>query len=451
MKTAKNGAEKMSMNNKYKKKIGIFGLGISGVSSFEFLRESAREIICWDDSDTNRNKFDQKFLLPISDPKWQQLDMIVISPGIPKSHAVFLLATRHNILISSDIQIFLETNYDSEIIVITGTNGKSTTTALIGHILMENAQDYHIGGNIGLPVLSLPKHAKGYVLELSSFQLDLLESINSTIAVLLNITPDHIDRHGSYSEYRKIKAKILMSDGLKVIGTDSIASKELYDKLKNANEPRIIPVSKQSEATGISCSSKNLIDNFFDQESYSMPQLDNLIGVHNYENIAAAFAVCRALGISGKTIVKNLKNFKGLTHRMQFIGSHGHLYFYNDSKATNTSSAAGSLSALENIFWLAGGIFKEKSLLSIEKSIKNIKKAYLFGKSRLLFAEYLKGKVEYVICNTMEEAFNMAVNDASLEKLKANILLAPACTSLDQFKNFEDRGNNFINLYNAKF
>ena len=136
---------------------------------------------------------------------------------------------------------------------------------------------------------------------------------------------------------------------------------------------------------------------------------------------------------------------------MQFIGSNGHLYFYNDSKATNTSSAAGSLSALGNIFWLAGGIFKEKSLLPIEKSIKNIRKAYLFGKSRLLFAEYLKGKVEYVICNTMEEAFNMAVNDASLEKVKANILLAPACTSLDQFKNFEDRGNNFINLYNAKF
>lgn len=439
------------MRNKKGKKIGIFGLGISGISSFEFLKESAKEIICWDDSDTNRNKFDQQFLLPISDTKWQQLDMIVISPGIPKSHAVFLLATRHNILISSDIQIFLETNYDSEIIVITGTNGKSTTTALIGHILMENAQDYHIGGNIGLPVLSLPKHAKGYVLELSSFQLDLLEPINSTIAVLLNITPDHIDRHGSYSEYRKTKAKILMSDGLKIIGTGSTASKELYDKLKNANEPKLIPISIQPEATGISCSSKNLIDNFFDQKSYSMPQLDNLIGVHNCENIAAAFAVCRALGISGKTIVKNLKNFKGLAHRMQFIGSNGYLYFYNDSKATNTSSAAGSLSALRNIFWLAGGIFKEKSLLPIEKSIKNIKKAYLFGKSRLLFAEYLKDKVEYVICNTMEEAFNMAVNDASQEKVKANILLAPACTSLDQFKNFEDRGNNFINLYNAKF
>lgn len=440
------------MNNKYKKKIGIFGLGISGVSSFKFLRESARKIICWDDFDTKRNKFDQQFLLPISDLKWQQLDMIVISPGIPKSHAVFLLATRHNILIFSDIQIFLETNYDSEIIVITGTNGKSTTTALIGHILMENAQDYHIGGNIGLPVLSLPRHAKGYILELSSFQLDLLEPINSTIAVLLNITPDHIDRHGSYSEYHRIKAKILMSDGLKVIGTSSIASKELYDKLKNANEPRIIPVGIQPEAiTGISCSSKNLIDNFFDQESYSIPQLNNLIGVHNYENIAAAFAVCRALGISGKIIVKNLENFKGLPHRMQFIGSQGHLYFYNDSKATNTSSTAGSLSALENIFWLAGGMFKEKSLLPIEKSVKNIKKAYLFGKSRLLFAEYLKYKVEYVICNTMEEAFNMAVNDASLEKIKANILLSPACTSLDQFKNFEDRGNNFINLYNAKF
>ncbi len=439
------------MNNKKDKKIGIFGLGISGISSFEFLKENAREIICWDDSDTNRNKFDQQFLLPISDPKWQQLDMIVISPGIPKSHEVFLLATNCNILISSDIQIFLETNYNSKIIVITGTNGKSTTTALIGHILTENALGYHIGGNIGLPVLSLPKHAKGYILELSSFQLDLLESVNPTIAVLLNITPDHIDRYGSYSKYCKAKAKVLMGDGLKIIGTNSITSKELYYKLKNTSEPKLIPVSMKPEPAGVSCNSKNIVDNFFDQESYSMPQLDNLVGAHNCENIAAAFAVCRTLGVSGKTIVKNLKNFKGLTHRMQFVGSQGYLCFYNDSKATNASAAAGSLSALRNIFWLAGGVFKEENLLPIEKSIKNIKKTYLFGKSKLLFAEYLENKVEYIICNTMEEAFNVAVNDASLEKIKANILLAPACTSLDQFKNFEDRGNKFISLYNARF
>ena len=171
----------MTNNNK---KIGIFGLGISGISSFDFLQENAQKTICWDDSETNRNKVEQQYLLPLSDPVWQTLDMIIISPGIPGSHAIFSLASKYNILISSDIELFLETNYDSEIIVITGTNGKSTVTSLIGHILQESKLDYHIGGNIGLPVLSLPQHAKGYILELSSFQLDLLSSMNPTIAAM---------------------------------------------------------------------------------------------------------------------------------------------------------------------------------------------------------------------------------------------------------------------------
>tara|TARA_B110000503_G_scaffold17500_1_gene25449 strand:+ start:2612 stop:3922 length:1311 start_codon:yes stop_codon:yes gene_type:complete len=436
------------MTNNNNKKIGIFGLGISGISSFNFLEKQENTIICWDDSETNRNKFKQKYLFPLSDPVWQNLDKIIISPGIPNSHAIFLLALKYNILISSDIEVFLETNYDSEIIIITGTNGKSTVTSLIGHILTENKLDYHIGGNIGLPVLSLPQHAKGYILELSSFQLDLLHSINPTIAVLLNLTPDHLDRHKTYSAYCKAKEKALLGDGLKIIGTNSKDSKNLYDKMFKSSEKNLIPINLPS---GICCNSTKLTDNFFDLQSYNLPELKNLVGQHNYENIASAFGVCRALGISGEDIIKHLSGFKGLPHRMQFIGKHKHISFYNDSKATNVSSAIASLSVLDNIFWLAGGVFKEKNLLAIEKFLKNIKKVYLFGKSRVLFKEYLEGKIDYIIFETMEEAFNAAVNDAILEKKPANILLAPACASFDQFNNFEDRGNKFINFYNAKF
>jgi len=431
-------------------KIGIFGLGLTGTSTFEFLKKTAKEIICWDDSVENRNKFTQEFLIPIADPKWQTLDMIVISPGIAKSHPIFLLANKYNILISSDIQIFLEENRGTNVIIVTGTNGKSTTTALIGHIIKSFGLDYHIGGNIGLPVLALPQNAKGYVIELSSFQLDLLPTIEPTIAILLNITPDHLNRHGTYAEYCRVKAKALDGDGIKIIGVDTKESRELYEKLKNSAEKKLIPISTISIKDGISCNYSTLEDNFYDFTSYNLPELKSLIGNHNHENIAASFAACRAIGLSAKEIITHLQSFKGLAHRMQFIGKLGKISFYNDSKATNTSSAVSSLSTLSNIFWLAGGVFKEENLLLIEKTLKNIKKSYLFGKSKLLFAEYLEGKTEYLICNNMESALEAAINDARQEELEANILLAPACASYDQFKSFEDRGNQFINLCYAR-
>jgi UDP-N-acetylmuramoylalanine--D-glutamate ligase len=427
-------------------KIGIFGLGISGISSLEYLKDKAKKIICWDDSDANRAKIEEKFLAPISDPKWQELDMIVMSPGVPESHDIYSLATKHNILISSDIEIFLQANLGAKIIVITGTNGKSTTTALIGHILRENNLDYHIGGNIGLPVLSLPQEAKGYVLELSSFQLNLLKSINPTIAILLNITPDHLDRHKTFEEYCRIKEIAVSGDGLKIIGVDSEASKDIYEKLRKTGEKKLIPIDSKLRQNGISCTTNYLIDGFFDFKSYALPTLKQLSGKHNQENIAASFAACRALGLKAESIIAQIKNFQGLPHRMQFIGTHKNVSFYNDSKATNVSSAISSIKSLENIFWLAGGIFKEENLLPLEKYLKNIKKAYIFGKNKLLFEEYLKEKVEYQLCDDMNEAFKASMRDAALEQQEANILLAPACASFDQFKNFEDRGNQFIDL-----
>lgn len=424
-------------------KIGIFGLGISGISSLDYLKDKAKKIICWDDSDANRAKIDERCLAPISDPAWQELDMIIMSPGVPESHDIYSLATKHNILISSDIEIFLQANLGAKIIVVTGTNGKSTTTALIGHILRKNNLDYHIGGNIGLPVLSLPQGAKGYVLELSSFQLNLLKSIDPTIAILLNITPDHLDRHKTFEEYCRIKEIAVSGDGLKIIGTDSKASKDIYEKLRKNGEKKLIPIDSKN---GINCTENSLIDNFFDFKNHPLPTLKQLSGRHNQENIAASFAACRALGLGAESIIAQIENFHGLPHRMQFIGTHKNVSFYNDSKATNVNSAISSISSLENIFWLAGGIFKEENLLPLEKYLKNIKKAYIFGKNKLLFEEYLKGKIEYQLCENMNEAFKAAAHDAALKQQEANILLAPACASFDQFKNFEDRGNQFIDL-----
>jgi UDP-N-acetylmuramoylalanine--D-glutamate ligase len=444
-----NWRNNMNYNRPFQKlAIGIFGLGVSGVSSFHYLENKVQKVICWDDLEINRQKIDQQFLAPIADKEWQTLDMIIMSPGIPESHEIFSLAARHNILISSDIELFLKANPDSDIIAVTGTNGKSTTTALIGHILKENKLDYYIGGNIGLPVLSLPQGAKGYVLELSSFQLNLLKTIDPKIAILLNITPDHLDRHKTYEAYQKAKEVALMGNGLKIIGTSTEDSRKIYKKLLNSGEKHLIPLDNNR---GIICDAQNITDNFFDFKTYKLPELPNLSGKHNQENIAAAFAACRALDLSAQKIIEQIKSFKGLDHRMQFIGSYKHISFYNDSKATNVNSAISSLSSFDNIFWLAGGIFKEENLLALEKYLKNIKKAYLFGQSKLLFEEYLKGKTDYILCENMQEAFNNAVNDAKFESKAATILLAPACASFDQFKNFEDRGNQFTTLYHERF
>ncbi len=445
----------MKLNHQKGKKIGIFGLGLTGCSAFSALNEVTKTILCWDDSEVNRNKFISQFgsesLSDITDQAWQFLDKVVISPGVPPSHAIFSLIRKHNLLISSDIELLIEENPQSKIVVITGTNGKSTTTALIGHILHKAGFDYHVGGNIGLPVLMLPEKAVGYVLELSSFQIDLIQNFNRFfISILLNITQDHLDRYGTFEEYSKAKFRAFQGNGIKIIGIDSDKSREFYAHLKKKGERKLIPISTGSSHDGISCNSERLVDNSFNHDTYDLPALNHLQGKHNQENIAVSFAACRSLGVEPLEIIEHISSFKGLKHRMQYLGTKNNISFYNDSKATNATSAACSLISLNNIFWLAGGIFKEKSLSPIDFALKNVKKAYLFGKDKLLFAKYLENKVEYTICMTMNEAFECAVKDAQLIKVGTNILLAPACASYDQFKNFEDRGNQFIELYDTK-
>jgi UDP-N-acetylmuramoylalanine--D-glutamate ligase len=433
------------------KRIGIFGLGLTGISVYEALSGIAGKILCYDDSEKNTKQFAAKFgndnILPLTDESWKKLDKLIISPGIPRTHPVFLFAEEHNIQISSDIELFYEENFDSEFIVITGTNGKSTTTALVSHILQEAGLDYFTGGNIGVPVLSLPHGKKGYVLELSSFQIDLLVNFEPKITALLNITPDHLDHHGSFEEYAKVKSSILLRGGTRVISVDSQITAEIFRKLRNIGESNLIATSSINEIKeGLSFFDKTLTDNFFDKKQYSGVVNPGLLGRHNQENIVAGFAICRALGVTGEQIISSTISFKGLDHRMQYVGAKKGINFYNDSKATNASAAASSMGSLENILWLAGGRFKEKTLAPLDGVIGNITKAYLFGESKDIFADYLENKVTYQICNTMEEAFNSALRDAQDLTGERNMLLAPAASSQDQFKNFEERGRIFTEL-----
>ncbi len=440
------------------KKIGIIGLGLTGLSLYRALNKVACEIICYDDSIKNQKSFLRKFstpnLIPLSNNKWKLLDLIIISPGIVYTHPIYNLASKYNITISSDIELFIEENSSSQFIVVTGSNGKSTTVSMISRILKKNNFNYYTGGNIGIPVLSLPFHAEGYIIELSSFQLNLLKRQNifpkKTISVLLNIASDHLDRHKNIYEYIRIKKRILNNNGINVIAIDNQITANIYQQQLKITKRNCIAVSGlQLLSNGVSCNKTNIIDNYFDKKSYPLPIMNNFLGQHNLPNIAASITVCRALGINIKNILTSLKGYKNLKHRMQYIKSNNDIHFYNDSKATNTHSTAAAISNLHNIYWLAGGIFKESNFWLLDNYIHKIKKAYLFGRDKIIIANYLNYKVDYEIFDSISESFYAAVSDAKKNNnavSPANILLSPACASYDQFKSFIQRGNKFISL-----
>lgn len=446
----------MPLSKQTGKKIGIFGLGLTGTSVYKSLVTRVKELICYDDSKVNIEKFIKEFgssyVLSINNQKWKTLDKIVISPGIPHSHQIFQIALENKIPVTSDIELFIEENPSSEFIFITGTNGKSTVTALTGHILHKAGLDYHVGGNIGKAVMSLPYHRKGYVFEVSSFQIELLTRIDAKISVITNITPDHLDRYKNVEDYAHVKEKIFTPNSLKIIGVNSLITRNIYRKFKKVYNPKIIPISNSKQIEGgIFCDNNYLYDNTESNKvSLPLPSLPHLQGFHNKENIAIAYAICKSLSVPSSVIIKALESFKGLEHRMQYIGSYKNINFYNDSKATNISSARASLSVFYNIIWFAGGKFKEESFDELKPALKNIRKAYFFGESKNLFAEFLdlvsSQKPGYELCENLEEAFNKAMEYSIKTSEKLNFLLAPACASYDQFKNFEERGALFIKL-----
>lgn len=415
------------------KKIGIFGLGKTGISAYEYLKQD-NKVICYDDNEHNRKEFEGKFgtdaLENIDDTAWTCLDYILLSPGVPLHfpvpHDIVKLAQANNIPLISDIELLYQANRGAKYIAITGTNGKSTTTALMGHILGDS---YAIGGNIGVPVLDLPR-SEGYVLELSSYQLDLLESFHANIAVLLNITPDHIDRHGSLENYIEAKKRIWSNMGPKdhlIIGVDNDITRRLYEEIKGKVPFALVPISIKDEVG-------------------DLPFNPYLLGDHNRENMLAAIAAAKIIGLPVASIKAKIADFVGLKHRMQFVRHYQNIDFYNDSKATNAEAASKSIAALDNVYWLAGGVPKEGGIESLSPLFSRIKKAYLFGEAKEQFARVLEGKVQYEITEDMEGAILLAYRDALASGVKANILLAPACASFDQFKNFEHRGDEFIRI-----
>jgi UDP-N-acetylmuramoylalanine--D-glutamate ligase len=442
------------------KNIGVFGLGKSGLAAIEFLKKEGANVIAWDDNQAAiqavGNKVDLKDL---SDNSWQEIETLILSPGIPlhfpEPHAVVKLARKNGVKIISDIELLYLANPQAKYVGITGTNGKSTTTSLTAHILKENGVKTEVGGNLGIPALSLKSLSSDevYVLEMSSFQLDLLEETKFNIAVLLNVTPDHIDRHGNLENYIEAKLNIFRNqtkDDIAIICIDNEICAEIYERFTRENKPaKIIPISAKTQLEhGVSVIGKIIYNNVDgSHEAYEIGELKRLPGSHNDENIAASFAVSYALGLSPIQVIAAIRSFPGLPHRMQYVDEKANMVFINDSKATNAEAAEKALLSFEkNIYWILGGVQKEGGIKSLSPYFNRVKHAFLIGKAQDDFAATLDGHIAYGKCNDLSTAFARATEMAKTSNEQAIILLSPACASYDQWQNFEERGDAFIKL-----
>lgn len=437
------------------KRVGVVGMGVTGMAAFDAAVPFAHSVICYDDNTSQLA--DEYFSLyeKLDSPAWLNVDLIIMSPGCPTTypapHPIYLIAKQNNIPICSDIDLLYQAQADKSFIAVTGTNGKSTTVSLIHHILQSNAQDFALAGNIGTPVLSCDEY-DGYVLELSSFQLDITSQLHPHIAAILNITPDHLDRHGTMEEYIAAKRQIFRNmeagDSL-ILGIDNEYLYALYLELKAQSVAfNLLPFSTNKIEPGIfSVIDNKLHDNLVTNGQYDLSRNASLQGRHNSENIAASILASLSYGLKIDDILQTLPDYSGLPHRMQFLGKNSGVQFYNDSKATNIESCIPALQSFENIYWLAGGISKSADFSFLESKLKNVTHGFFFGKSSeqlAIMAENI-GLV-YSLYDSMEEASvaaaEMAINDAQ----PAIVLLSPACSSFDQFDNFMHRGRVFTDL-----
>ncbi|MDI9348538.1 MAG: UDP-N-acetylmuramoyl-L-alanine--D-glutamate ligase [Candidatus Symbiobacter sp.] len=452
------------------KKFAIVGLGKSGLATVRFVRARGGICLAWDDDANTRTKMAAALPdLPLTPPDrwdWRGIAALVLSPGIPHSypapHQAVTLAQQQGVKIIGDIALLVAAAPQAKYIGITGTNGKSTTTALIGFALRQKygEKNVAVGGNLGIAALDLPILARGgiYVLELSSYQLELNRTLPLTAAVLLNISPDHLDRHGGLDGYIAAKTMIfegLSANSLAVIAIDDDHSLHIFARHPSAAaSPASHPAATYQ---AVSCRHERLA-HFYVRSGWiysdaqalcDLSQAKNLPGIHNAQNAVAAFAVLRQLGMSDREIAAAFMAFPGLAHRQENVGNLGAISFINDSKATNADAAYYALVTYQNIYWLAGGRGKEGGINGLDDdALKNVTKAFLFGESADEFAASLTARaVAYESCGTMQQALAAAFAAAQKAGQKAggaaNILLSPAAASFDQFANFEDRGDQF--------
>ena len=440
------------------KRVALFGLGGSGLATARALIDGGAIVTAWDDNPDSVAKADAAGIATgdLRAADWPGFSSFVLSPGVPlthpKPHWTVELARGAGVEIIGDIELFARERMaaapDAPFIAITGTNGKSTTTALTAHILQSAGRDTQMGGNIGRAVMTLdpPQSARHYVVECSSYQIDLAPSVNPTAGILLNLTPDHLDRHGTMQHYASIKERLVAGSDTAIVGVDDIYCAQIADRLERVGRP-VIRISKRLPlADGYFADGTNLMEavNGRYERIAFLEGIGSLRGQHNAQNALAAIAACVRVGLDLGEIQAGLESFPGLAHRMEQVGSKDHVLFVNDSKATNADAAAPALSSFPRIYWIAGGLQKEGGIEPLRSFFPRIARAYLIGEAAPAFSATLGEAVPYEISGTLAAAVEHAARDAALDSGgEAVVLLSPACASFDQFKNFEVRGEAF--------
>jgi UDP-N-acetylmuramoylalanine--D-glutamate ligase len=441
--------------------VAVMGLARSGLVAAQALQQGGAKVMAWDDAAAKRDAAAAAGV-PIVDlgaADFAGVMVLVLSPGIPhtypKPNPVAARARAAGARIIGDIELLAQSRPNARYVGITGTNGKSTTTALIGHIVGQSGRPVAVGGNLGTPALALASlGADGiYVLEMSSYQLELTESLTFDAAVLLNITPDHLDRHGGMDGYIAAKRRIFRrqkNPQTAILGIDDEPSRRMAEALARLGEPRVVPISAERHAPGgVYVENGWLIDDMAGgaKRVIELRRAARLPGTHNWQNAAAAYAATRALGIDTAAVIEGIASFAGLAHRQELIATIDGVAYVNDSKATNADATAKALACYDAIYWIAGGVPKEGGITSLAPFFPRIRHAFLIGKATEEFAATLDGRVPLSRSGELGRAL-AAARETALAQRKpgAVVLLSPACASFDQFANFEERGDVFHRL-----
>jgi UDP-N-acetylmuramoylalanine--D-glutamate ligase len=444
--------------------VAVFGLGRSGMAAAQALMKSGAEVWAWDDNEGARARA-RAAGIPLVDLylcHWRELTTLILSPGVPlhhpEPHPVVKLARAAGCEIVGDIELLARSQRDCAYIGVTGTNGKSTTTTLIGHILRMSGREVQVGGNVGTPVLDLKPLALGgiYVLETSSFQLELTVSLTFDVAVLLNLSPDHLDRHGDMAGYIRAKKLIFhrqTDPRTAVVGVDDAHCREIYRDLKKVGDQIVVPISSGERVPGGVYVTDGVL--YDDTQGHKVSIVDlrgvsTLPGTHNWQNAAAAYTAARAVGVAPHVIMASFNSYPGLAHRQELIEIVDGVRYVNDSKATNADAAARALACYDNIYWIAGGRAKEGGIETLAPYFGRIRHAFLIGAAARGFAATLVGRAPFTLSGKLEVAVAQAREQALAEKTAgAVVLLSPACASYDQFSNFEERGDAFRAFVNG--
>ncbi len=449
------------------RKVAVFGLGASGLASASALLAGGADVVASDDDAESVAKANAAGIptADLRDADWGKIAALVLAPGVPLTHPaphwIVRLAQKAAVEVIGDIELYCRERRrlapDAPFVAITGTNGKSTTTALVAHLAASAGLDAQLGGNIGTAILSLepPGAGRVHVIECSSYQIDLAPSLDPSVGILINLSEDHLDRHGTMDHYAAVKERLVAgvpNQGTAIIGVDDEWCRAIADRLAQSGKPVVRISVRTALADGIYVEGQRIMLTIGGNAApvAEIGGIGSLRGQHNAQNAACAAAAALALGIAPAAIQAGLRSFPGLAHRLEEVGRRGAVLFVNDSKATNADSAAQALACFSDIFWIAGGKPKTGGIESLRAFFPRIRNAYLIGEAADEFAATLANDVPHQIAGTLDNALAAAARDAAgSAAAEPVVLLSPACASFDQYRNFEIRGDAFRALVRA--